>query len=134
MDYIAMARRIRALITGSSASLPDEEALSVPYAYDKWEPAREYRVGDRVRYGHVLYKCLQAHTAIDTWMPDVAPSLWARVLIPDPEVIPDWVQPDSTNPYMTGDKVRFEGHIYESIIDNNIWSPTGYPAGWKLID
>ena len=62
-----------------------------------------------------------------------APSLWAKVLIPDENVIPEWEQPDSTNPYMIGDKVSFDGKVYESVIDNNIWSPAAYPAGWKEI-
>ena len=35
---------------------------------------------------------------------------------------------------MTGDKVRFEGVVYESTMDNNIWSPTAYPAAWKVIE
>ena len=64
------------------------------------------------------------------WYPTAAPSLWAKVLIPDANVIPEWEQPDSTNPYMRGDKVTFNGKTYESAIDNNIWSPATYPAGW----
>ena len=47
--------------------------------------------------------------------------------------IPEWEQPDSTNPYMTGDKVRFEGKVYQSLIDNNVWSPTAYPQGWEEV-
>ena len=48
--------------------------------------------------------------------------------------IPDWVQPTGTHDaYQTGDKVRFEGSIYESLIDVNVWSPTAYPAGWKKL-
>ena len=35
---------------------------------------------------------------------------------------------------MKGDKVMFEGHVYESAIDNNIWSPSAYPAGWTLVE
>lgn len=34
---------------------------------------------------------------------------------------------------MKGDIVMFEGKKYESIIDNNVWSPTAYPAGWKEV-
>jgi len=64
----------------------------------------------------------------------MAPSLWAKVLIPDPDVIPEWEQPDSTNPYMIGDRVMFNGLVYESVIDNNIWSPAAYPAGWKQVN
>ena len=47
--------------------------------------------------------------------------------------IPEWEQPSAGNPYNIGDRVVFEGNIYESIIDNNVWSPAAYPAGWQLI-
>jgi hypothetical protein len=53
---------------------------------------------------------------------------------PTGETIPDWVQPDSTNAYMIGDKVKYEGVIYVSLIDNNIWSPVAYPAGWQVVE
>lgn len=49
--------------------------------------------------------------------------------------IPDFVQPtDATNAYVKGAKVKFNGKIYESLIDNNVYSPTDYPAGWKEVD
>ena len=54
---------------------------------------------------------------------------------PEPtEEIPEWTQPDAGNPYMTGDKVTYEGVVYESTIDNNVWSPAAYPAGWKVVE
>ena len=75
-----------------------------------------------------LYKVLIQHTSQTTWTPDVSPSLFAEVLIPDPTVIPEWVQPGSTNPYMKGDKVRHNGSVWESSVDNNVWEPGVY--GW----
>lgn len=112
----------------------DAVALTIQEFYDNWEDSSSYEVGQYVRYDDVLYKVLQAHTSQETWTPDVTASLYAKVLIdPTGETIPDWEQPSSTNAYMTGDKVRFEGNVYESLIDNNIWSPTAYPAGWKVI-
>ena len=48
----------------------------------------------------------------ENWTPLNAQSLWAKVLIPDENVIPEWEQPNSTNPYMKGDKVLFNGKIY----------------------
>lgn len=33
----------------------------------------------------------------------------------------------------TGDRVSFEGSDYESLIAGNVWSPTGYPAGWRKL-
>lgn len=63
------------------------------------------------------------------WNPAAAPSLFAKVLIPDPEVIPEWEQPDSTNPYHIGDKVTHNGKTWVSTVDNNVWEPGVY--GWE---
>ena len=113
----------------------DIVALSIQEFYDIWEVGVLYSVGRYITYNDILYKVLTEHTSQAEWTPDVSPSLFAKVLIdPSGETIPEWVQPDSTNAYMIGDKVRFEGHIYESIMDNNIWSPADYPAGWKFIE
>lgn len=111
----------------------DQTAANAAELYPVWNETKAYTVGDRVRYDSILYKCLQAHTAQTTWTPTAASSLWAKVLIPDPEVIPEWEQPDSTNPYMKGDKVTYKGKTYESLIDNNVWSPEAYPQGWKEV-
>lgn len=112
----------------------DAVALSIQEFYDIWKVGISYSVGRYITHNDILYKVLTEHTSQATWTPDVSPGLFAKVLIdPTGETIPDWVQPDSTNAYMIGDKVMFEGVAYESVIDNNIWSPTEYPAGWKQI-
>lgn len=113
----------------------DAVALTLQEFYDIWKAGEMYNVGRYLQYNNTLYKVLQQHTSQETWTPDVATSIYAKVLVdPSGETILDWVQPDSTNPYMIGDKVRFEGVVYECIINNNIWNPVSYPAGWKLIE
>lgn len=124
---------------GLLPNLSDEQALQVPLMFPKWQAGKEYVVGDRVLYLGVLYKVLQAHTSQQGWQPDVAPSLFAKNLIVKDEQgeqvdIPEFEQPDSTNPYMIGDKVRFEGKVYQSLIDNNVWSPSDYPQGWEEVN
>ena len=115
-------------ITSIRASATDEQALEAVALYPAWKPDMDLTAGDRVRHDGTLYRVLQDHTSQADWTPDAAPSLFARVLIPDPEVIPEWVQPDSTNPYMAGDRVTYNGKVWESSIDNNVWSPGVY--GW----
>ena len=134
MTLIEKARQLRAYIEKTSASLDDADALNAIELYPVWADDVSYVAGDRVRYDGVLYKCLQAHTSQPDWTPDAAPSLWAKVLIPDPDVIPEWEQPDSTNGYSKGDKVKYNGAVYESLIDNNVWSPDAYPAGWQVVE
>lgn len=134
MTLLELAQKLRPYIEKAAISLSDEDALKAINLFPNWVEETQYVVDQRVRYNNILYKCLITHVSQAAWTPDVAVSLWARVLIPDPDVIPDWEQPDSTNAYMKGDKVMFEGHVYESAIDNNIWSPSAYPAGWTLVE
>ena len=103
--------------------------------YKRQDPNSAYEAGDRVRYADVLYKCLTGHTAQESWAPDVSPSLWAKVLIPDPSVIPEWEQPGSTNGYSKGDKVTHNGKTWESLADNNVWEPgaIGTESLWKEV-
>ena len=110
----------------------DEMSLQVPNLYPTWKVETNYSVGDRVLYNDVLYKVITAHTSQETWAPTDAPSLFAKVLIPDEDVIPEWVQPDSTNPYMTGDKVSHNGKTWVSTINNNVWEPGVY--GWDTVE
>jgi chitodextrinase len=114
-------------------SLNDEIALTAVEVYPQWRAnGEEYKVGQRVQYNGTLYKVLQYHTSQETWAPDVAYSLFAKVLIPDANVIPEWEQPESTNPYMKGDKVTYNGKTYVSTVDNNVWAPDAY--GWEVVE
>ena len=135
MTLRELAQKLRPYIEKAALSLTDEDALEAPNLFPTWhEDAGTYEKDVRVLYDGILYKCLQTHTAQAGWTPTAAPSLWAKVLIPDANVIPEWEQPDSTNPYQIGDRVMFNGKVYESVIANNIWSPSAYPAGWKEVN
>ena len=108
-------------------SATDETALASMGAYPTWK-LQQYEVGDRVRYNETLYKCLQSHTAQETWKPDVSPSLWVRVDDPSIEW-PDWVQPTgSTDAYAKGAKVSHNDKHWISDVDGNVWEPGVY--GW----
>ena len=127
---------VRLAVKEARTITDDQEALAVKVLYKEWDKQIDNAlvVGEYIQYNDKLYKVLQAHTVQETWTPTNAPSLFAKVLVdPTGETILDWQQPDSTNPYMTGDKVKFEGKIYQSLIDNNVWSPTAYPQGWEEI-
>ena len=112
--------------------LTDEQALTVAVLYPEWTSGKEMKAGCRYRYNDVLYKCLQDHTSQDDWKPDAAPSLWAKVLVDENnDTIPEWEQPESTNPYSKGDKVTHSGKTWESTIDGNVWEPGIY--GWTEV-
>lgn len=126
--FLEKAKRLRPIIEKAAASLPEAEALQAPEIFPLWEAGASYAVNDRVQYNGVLYKVLQAHTSQATWTPDAAVSLFAKMLIPETDKIPEWEQPESTNPYMKGDRVTYNGKTYESTIDNNVWA-LGFTVG-----
>lgn len=107
----------------------DKQAMDATGVYPEWKTEVEYVVNDRVLFNNILYKVLIAHTSQKDWIPSMSPSLFAKVLIPDENVIPDWEQPDSTNGYKAGDKVIHNDKTWVSIIDNNVWEPGVY--GWE---
>ena len=129
---IERARALRKVIESLVVNLDDTDALNNKELFPNWATETEYKVDDRVRYDEILYKCLIAHTSQSDWTPIDAVSLWAKVLIPDPSVIPDWVQPSSTNPYMMNDKVRHNGYIWISTMDYNVFEPG--VAGWEIVE
>ena len=129
--YTDEARRMQPYIQKGIQTLDGADALAIKTAYPEWRVGESYAAGDKVQHDGVLYKCLQDHVAQEGWNPVDAPSLWAKVLIPDDGTIPAWEQPDSTNSYMKGDKVTHNGKTWISDVDNNVWEPGFY--GWTEV-
>ena len=98
----------------------------------------------------------------NVWAPSAYPQGWEEVSIDAGPIEPDTEEPDepSTEPeqpeegdeedpykdvkdfvqptgahdaYNVGDRVKYNGHVYESTIANNAYSPDAYPQGWKLL-
>lgn len=50
------------------------------------------------------------------------------------EEYPEYVQPTGAHDaYQTGDKVAYNGKKYICKMNNCVWSPDIYPAGWKEV-
>lgn len=130
--YLEAAKVVRAAMDAAAAVLTDEQALRAAALYPAWSAQDTYDAGERVRFDGTLYKCLQPHAAQPDWTPTAAPSLWAKVLVSDTGEPLPWEQPESTNPYMKGDKVTHAGRTWVSTIDNNVWEPGVY--GWEETD
>lgn len=136
MGVIERARELRRQIEANVAPMSDYMALQYTELFASWSgEGVAYKNGDRVRYNGILYKVLQDHISQGDWRPDSTLSLYAKVLIPDPSVVPEWEQPDSTNPYSKGDRVTHGGKTWESLVDGNVWEPgvAGTEALWQEI-
>lgn len=123
--------------------LTEEQKAVFLDAYEPWRPGQTLNTGDKVRHQGNVYEVIQPHTTQSDWLPDTVPALYkvfAQKETTDPgsgepvEVIPDWKQPTGAHDaYKKGDKAAFNGKVYESTMDGNIWSPTAHPAGWKEV-
>lgn len=48
---------------------------------------------------------------------------------------PEWKQPTGGHDaYKVGDRVTYNGKVYESTINGNVWAPDAYPQGWQVVD
>lgn len=139
--WLEAAKPVREAMDKAGGMLTDEQAATVAVLYQPWrvfadEGQRiQYKVGDRRTYKCLLYRCITAHEAQETWNPADSPSLWAKVLTSDTGEILPWEQPDSTNAYQLGDKVTHKGKTWECTeVDgagNNTWEPGVY--GWTEV-
>lgn len=117
-----------------------EDMLAVATVFPKYEVGRKYRVKEVFSYGKngvgdpQLYQVLQEHTSAAEWSPDATPGLYKKVGVTE-DGYPEWVQPiGATDAYNTGDVVSYNGVVYKSLIDGNVWAPDAYPAGWEVVN
>ena len=125
VTHLLIAQQINTL------EVDDNTALRMTEFYPEWAAGVTYTAAYKVQRSGKLWRCLQNHASQDGWEPESAPSLWAKVLVPDETVVPEWEQPDSTNPYSAGDKVTHNGKTWVSGVDNNVWEPGVY--GWSEV-
>lgn len=133
------AMRLAAQLTVNAkvlaAELDDDTVAALAPLYDPWKPGLAVTVGSLYAWDGTIVECVQAHTTQADWTPDATPALWKIHRTTQGPTPDEWVQPTGAqDAYKIGDRVTFEGHVYESLIDGNTWSPTAYPAGWRLID
>ena len=137
-QYKSMAELRRALQL-FAATLYDKEdtAVEIPSLYPVWAADKQYKANDIVQYGTnsvgdpQLYLVLQAHKSQSDWLPDATASLYKKMGISE-SGYPIWTQPlCAVDAYNLGDIVSYNGKLYKSIINANVWAPDVYPAGWE---
>lgn len=140
MNKLVAAEELRKAIQMFLRTLTEEQdILSVPTVFPNYAVGVNYKTKDVFSYGlntvgdPQLYQVLQDHTSADEWTPDTAVSLYKPIGITS-SGYPEWVQPiGASDAYNTGDIVSYNGTLYKSIIDGNVWAPDVYPAGWEEI-
>lgn len=118
----AQVREINQNVLNASGRQPGKKWTQPTGAHDA------YPAGWTVVHGGKTWESL-----IDNNVHEPGVSGW-REEVP-PGQVPEWVQPSGAHDaYKVGDRVRFQGSVYESVIDANTWSPADYPAGWRQVE
>lgn len=115
-----------------------EDILEVPSVFPTYQVGKAYKTKEIFSYGTnevgdaQLYQVLQDHTSAEEWTPDTATSLYKAVGVTE-EGYPEWAQPlGASDAYNTGDIVSYNGTLYRSTIDGNVWNPADYSQGWEV--
>lgn len=117
-----------------------DKMLAVPSVYPTYEIGKAYKVKEVFSYGEnevgdaQLYQVLQDHTSAEQWTPDTAVSLYKPIGVTE-DGHAEWVQPlGASDAYNKGDIVSYNGTLYRSTINGNVWSPVDYPQGWEVYE
>ena len=133
---LELRKALQLFLSTMDADTQAEDMLEVASVFPAYEVGKAYKIKQVFRYGEnsvgdpQLYQVLQDHTSAAEWTPDTATSLYKAIGVTS-EGYQEWVQPlGASDAYNTGDIVSYNGALYQSTIDANVWAPDVYPAGW----
>lgn len=136
---LELRKALQLFLATLDADTDAEKILAVPSMFPKFAVNKAYKIKDIFAYGTnevgdaQLYVVLQDHTSNASWVPDMANSLYKKIGITE-DGHAEWVQPlGASDAYNKGDIVSYNGVLYRSLIDNNVYSPDAYPAGWEVV-
>ena len=135
-EFLELRKALQMFLATVDVDVNSAEMLEVATVFPKYQVGKAYKVKDVFAYGEnavgdpQLYQVLQEHTSAAEWTPDTAISLYKAIGMTE-SGYPEWVQPlGASDAYNTGDIVSYNGVLYQSTIDGNVWSPDTYPTGW----
>lgn len=140
MNKVQAAEQLRKAIQMFAQTLSSEEAMEIATVYPTYEVGKAYKANEMFTFGlnnvndPQLYKVIQDHTSQADWLPSETPSLYEPIGLNE-KGYPIWSKPSGAHDaYNKGDVVDYNGTLYESLIDGNVYSPEEYPAGWKIYE
>lgn len=133
MNHIENARKLRPVMERASASLDDKTASTASMLFPRLKQnGALVSAGTRINWNGTIKKA-----SVDLWdtaenNPDNAPSLWADIEYKDGyRIIPDTLT--VTTAFARGECGWWNGVLYRSLMEGNVYTPAVYPAGWEKI-
>ena len=135
---LELRKAIQLFLATMDVETQAESMLEVASVFPKYEVGKAYKTKDVFSYGEnavgdaQLYTVLQDHTAAAEWTPDTATALYKAIGVTE-DGVAVWVQPlGATDAYRIGDRVSYNGVIYECTSDYNTYAPDVY--GWEVVE
>ena len=139
INKIQALEQLRRAVQMFAQTLTNEEAMEIATVYPSYEVGKAYKAGEILTYGEngvgdpQLYKVVQDHTSQEDWMPSDSATLYEPIGLTE-QGYPVWSKPSGAHDaYNTGDIVDYNGTLYKSLIDGNVYSPDEYPSGWEVV-
>lgn len=136
---LELRKALQFYLATMDADTDAEKMLEVPTMFPAYQIGKAYKAKDVFSYGEnavgdpQLYQVLQDHVSAAEWTPDAATSLYKAIGVTE-DGYAEWAQPlGASDAYNTGDVVSYDGTLYVSTVDGNVWAPDAYPQGWELM-
>ncbi len=133
MNIIEQARLQRANILKAIVTLDDKDASITPTLFPKMTyNGSLIKAGTRINWNGTIQKA-----AVDLWdtesnNPDNAPTLWANLAYKDGyRFIPETIT--VTTAFAKDELGWWNGQLYKSLADANVYNPDQYAPNWELV-
>ena len=133
MNHIENARKLRPVMEKASASLDDKTASTASMLFPRLKQnGALISAGTRINWNGTIKKA-----SVDLWdtaenNPDNAPSLWQDIEYKDGyRIIPDTLT--VTTAFAKDECGWWNGVLYRSLFEGNVYTPAVYPAGWEEV-
>lgn len=124
------ALAFRRLVELGTQTLSDKDVSTAPDVLPRMKyDGTLIKSGTRIKWAETIKRA-----AVDLWdrkenNPDSAPALWEDVLYREGiRIIPETITAGLA--FAKGELGWWGNSLYESLIDNNVWTPQGYPDAW----
>lgn len=133
MNPVQIAKKLRPIVEQAAASLDDKTASEAPLLFPCLkQDGSLVRAGTRINHNGEIKKA-----AVDLWdtvdnSPDNAPTLWETLDYKDGyRIIPETIT--VTGAFAKGERGWWNGKLYESIAENNVYTPEQYARNWTEV-
>lgn len=122
------------LLQQAASDMTSDEIVDKSVFIPEFNPERQY-LSYKPGYickdaiGNVVRLLQPYDSLIYTQQPEELPAQWGFYWSTDPTKAKPFLE-SATSPYDVEDCCTFGGHVWQSKIANNVWSPAGYPQGW----